>query len=886
MKKNILLILGLSLSLSLFAKINKTINVSTAGTLYTLLSENEIDSISNLTVTGTIDARDFVIIRDSLKKLDSLDLSSATIEEYIGADGTDSDFDTYLANEIPYSAFLYRKKLKSIILPATTSALNEYAFNHCDSLISIKIPSTVTTIGQGTFGHCYALDTILIPNSVKSIGKYAFYYCGIRYASLSSSMTHVGEAAFENSENLNTVIIPSSIKVIDANAFSNCYKLKTINIPSSVDSILESAFYDCLDLRTVSIPSTVKYIGESAFSNCRSLQTFEIPTSMTKIPSYLFYLCDSIKSVTIPTNIKSIGYKAFSYCENLQSLNIPSTIDSIGGYAFNSCISLKSITIPTSVTFIDEYAFYSCDSLLSINIPNSVKKIGEGAFSLCSQLKTVTLPSTLNIIKYKTFYECEKLETINIPSTVDTIEESAFKACYSLKTLQLPISLKFIDQYAFYDCTGLQSINIPNSIDSIGEDAFQNVSLKKLIAFTGPNIIDYDKLPVDSLFIPQGTSNAYIASNHYDYKVIKEFEACVASANLITIPGQGIFPLISFKSDTVICPGQTATLKSPTASTYLWSTNETTQNITVSTTGTYSLTAVNTNGCMSTAKEKVIIHQPFADEIKIATFNKKSDAIIIAWTPTKGKQIASYALQLLDDATGKYKTIAKHGIADSTFFADNKANGLIQTYSYRLISYDSICYDSAISKVHETIHLSCSQNPTSLNVVELGWNTYKGLTPAVYKVYVNNGGSVVDSFTLANNGNSTFSRSYAKHKQGYTYRIGFDLDNKVYTGTLKSDSGPFSQSLSNLAESELTESEALTESTISIYPNPANTCFWLTSKENTTVSLYSMTGQLLLTKNVLVNESISTIAFPAGIYFIKIQTGDSVVTHSLIIDKK
>ena len=766
MKKSLLIFLGISLSISLFANGSKTVFVSSPGTLYPLFTAHEIDSISNLTITGTIDARDFVILRDSLQLLDSLDLSGATIEAFNGTGGTTSDVETYLANEIPNSAFSGHKRFKSIILPTTTTSISDYAFYYCDSLTSFTIPSTVTTIGYGSFESCSRLRSIVIPPSVTDLGPYAFYYCdSLASVSLSPLLTHISKSTFEDCRKLSQITIPSSIKVIGENAFSDCYALSSVTIPSSVDSILQNAFYDCLGLRSITVPSTVKYIGESVFSYCRSLQSFDLPTSISAISNSLFNYCDSLKSINIPSNIKTIGESAFYDCISLKTINIPTSVDTIGESAFDYCSSLQSVTIPSSVTYIGGYAFEGCDSLQS-----------------------VSLPSTITSIKYRTFYYCKRLKTINIPSSVLSIGISAFEGCDSLHTLTLPASLKYIDKYAFYNCTGLESINLPNAIDSIGYNAFQYDTLKVLIAFTGPNINDYDKLTGDSIYIPQGTLNDYLNSNHYDFKVYKEFEACVASVDLITIPGQGIKPDISFTSDTVVCPGQTVTIKAPKAASYLWSTKETSQSITVSATGTYSLTAVNTNGCISTGQELVTIHQPYADQIKIATFNKTGDAIIIAWTPTKGGQIAGYALQLLDDATGKFKTIAKRGIADSTFVVDSKANALIQTYSYQLISYDSICHDSAISTTHETIHLSCSQSTNASNIVELSWNTYKGLIPEVYNIYTYNAGTVVDTIHLANNGNPFFSYSYNKHQTGYTYRIGFDLKNPVYTGTLKSDS--------------------------------------------------------------------------------------------------
>jgi len=1006
MKKIVLFILGLSFSLGISAQVSKTINVTTAGTLSTLLKLNEKNNTTNLILTGNLDARDFVVLRDEMKSLNTLDLSNITIDAYSGGEGTDywSDYSSsrdYAANQLPFSAFdsdsiistiilpnsitsigsysLYScKKLSSITIPssvtdigigpfvkcnsldsikipATVKSIGNYAFSSCDNLLSVILPPSLDSIKDYTFSNCKSLDSIAIPATVVSLGKSAFYSCEslhsvILPASLDSikestfenclnldsiiipsSVVSIGKSAFYYCENLQTVNLPTSLNSIKANAFGECTNLKSIVIPSSVDSIGESAFYSCKalqsinlpatlkaisantfeyckSLKTISIPSSVSKIGKSSFSGCDSLNSIIIPNSVDTIDNYAFEDCKLLKTITIPNSVKYLGSHSFTSCISLKSVVIPSSIKSLSPYVFSNCDSLRSVSIPNTVTAIEYDAFYGCDSLKTINIPASVTSIGDEAFSDCQSIESLVIPSSvtkigvsafencyllssiniptsLSTLSNRIFYECRKLKNIHIPSSIDTIGRSAFSHCYYLDSVYLPSSITYIDAFAFYYCDSLKSINIPNSVDTIGNNAFLYDNLKVLKAFTGPLIIDDEPLTGDTLYIPVGTKAAYEKSGNYKFKYIIEFEACVASANLIKIPGQGIMPSISFNADTTICPGQNLTIKAPLAASYSWSNSATTQSLKVTETGTYSVTITAPNGCTNSASEKVLFHQPYAEQIKLATFNKANNAVIIAWTPTKGKQIASYALQLLDDMTGKYKTIANRGLTDSTYVVDKKADVKSQTYSYRLIAYDSVCNDSAISDVHETIHLSCSQSTNASTEVQLSWNTYKGLSPDVYKVYAISNGVAVDSFSLANNGNQTFQRTYSNHKAGYTYRIGFDLKSPVFTGTLKSDSGPYSQSLSNLAESELTAITQEEASKIEIYPNPANASFTVSINEPATINIYSNTSQLIFSKSILSNEKISLDGIAVGTYIVKIKTSDAVITRSLVVVK-
>jgi hypothetical protein len=136
------------------AQVSKTVNV-TAGGLSTALTSTELATVTNLTITGTIDARDFVTMRDSMPALAVVDISAVTIAAYTGNGGTSSDT-SYPANTIPDYSFY-----------------NENTSKGKTTLTTILLPSSVTSIGYDAFYNCSGLTSIIIPNSVTSIGNYA-----------------------------------------------------------------------------------------------------------------------------------------------------------------------------------------------------------------------------------------------------------------------------------------------------------------------------------------------------------------------------------------------------------------------------------------------------------------------------------------------------------------------------------------------------------------------------------------------------------------------------------------------------------------------------------------------------------------------------------------
>ncbi|GAA4414612.1 hypothetical protein GCM10023187_44320 [Nibrella viscosa] len=76
-----------------------------------------------------------------------------------------------------------------------------------------------------------------------------------------------------------------------------------------------------------------------------------------------------------------------------------------------------------------------------------------------------------------------------------------------------------------------------------------------------------------------------------------------ASVTVSPLPTVSITP-----SSTAICAGQTATLAASAGNSYLWSTGETTQSISVTATAAYSVTVTATGGCSNTATAAVTVN--------------------------------------------------------------------------------------------------------------------------------------------------------------------------------------------------------------------------------------------------------------------------------------
>lgn len=117
----------------------RSIWVETPGTLANLISEAEAGTIKDLTLFGSIDARDFAFMRDNMK-LTRVDISGV----YIAANGANQ------ANALPREAFRGVGTLDEVVLPASLNRINNGAFRQC-GISKITIPANVKTYEYNVF---------------------------------------------------------------------------------------------------------------------------------------------------------------------------------------------------------------------------------------------------------------------------------------------------------------------------------------------------------------------------------------------------------------------------------------------------------------------------------------------------------------------------------------------------------------------------------------------------------------------------------------------------------------------------------------------------------------------------------------------------------------
>lgn len=264
-------------------------------------------------------------------------------------------------------------------------------------------------------------------------------------------------------------------------------------------------------------------------------------------------------------------------------------------------------------------------------------------------------------------------------------------------------------------------------------------------------------------------------------------------------------------------------------------------------------------------------------EIGVVTVDSLGTNILLAWERPNTTTIDSYSI-FREGLTGVYTKIGEIPFDSVSVFVDSTALVNTRAYKYK-ISYTNKCgVESNLSLPHKSIHL---QKTLTNNELHLNWTPYEGALVLGYRLIAGDDQQhlqILDEFASDQTSYTILNPNYS------IYRIETVMEDTITPNLLKSESGPFTLALSNIAEVENSISEA--ENTIAVYPTITSDKVTISTALNTncTALLLSETGKKVFKtcfKNIV---QIPVNQLPKGVYVLQIKYENKIFTKQIIVE--
>lgn len=205
-----------------------------------VVKKDDVESFSELAVTGEVDENAFKSIREKFESVETLDLT-----------GIDN-------SEIPADAFTGMTNLRNVVMSGNVTEIGASSFKGCENLESIIFPG-VSTIGEGAFEGCVNLTSIIIPASGAPATRSG--ESGINAASFKginpNCLIYMSDGSLADADSLNVILnengarVAASDIVLDGSYAFNApasfslgkHRISfTVNIPGSEGSDIDAGW--------------------------------------------------------------------------------------------------------------------------------------------------------------------------------------------------------------------------------------------------------------------------------------------------------------------------------------------------------------------------------------------------------------------------------------------------------------------------------------------------------------------------------------------------------------------------------------------------------------------------------------------------------------------
>lgn len=326
-------LLLLAITMGVKAQESKNIIVNKTGTLSSIISIPESNNIKSLTISGTINAIDFNYLKNNFNTLEYLNLSKASIRNYLGKKGTAGDkTQLYPNNGIPAYAFATytdytssgKESLKRVILPDDIKSIGKSAFANCPN-VSIVVLNTPAPPSLGDNALSPQRTAIFVKPGTKE--EYIYHKDWGKFAIIDSQPFDVKITTNEQT-GLAKALQECGVQPAQVNFL-------TIKGPMTEDDIKLIRNYMSFIVKIDLTNTDLTEIPDFTFAQKSYLLNVQLPSKLIKIGARAFEGCSKLGPIVyLPTSVKIIGEGAFENCSRLDAVSVQSNLEAVGNFVF------------------------------------------------------------------------------------------------------------------------------------------------------------------------------------------------------------------------------------------------------------------------------------------------------------------------------------------------------------------------------------------------------------------------------------------------------------------------------------------------------------------------------------------------------------------------
>ena len=317
----------------------------------------------------------------------------------------------------------------------------------------------------------------------------------------------------------------------------------------------------------------------------------------------------------------------------------------------------------------------------------------------------------------------------------------------------------------------------------------------------------------------------------------------------------------------------------------IWSSGQTTEDISGIGPGTYTVTATDDNGCSTSRTVTVDNELPLQPTLCLLTVDTSFTYNQVIWEKDGLTNVDGFNVYRETQIQGVFEKVATRPWALESFYMDNIASPMDRSWRYYITTYDACGGESYPSFIHKTIH--CIAVPGQGSDYEVYWDDYEGINYTSVDLYrhdATNGWVNIGNF---NPGDNDFTDQPPVSTQ-LDYIVSFNLLDPCTTTKAQDYNSSRSNNIEGYfdpAQSSLNiEDEEMGD--ISIYPNPTNgvlNVFVEYPELFEYIEIRDVNGKMIFSELLMSGVmEMDLTELPDGVYFVRLVSEQNIFNHKVI----